>query len=63
MKLQRVIAPDPPSCRGCRAEEDLELCKQLMARDELNNRRCVDGEKLYIFTEVEMKDTDKSSSM
>jgi len=57
MKLQRVAAPDPPFCKGCRAEEDLELCKQLMARDELNNRRCVDGEQLYIFTKVKTEDS------
>ena len=62
MKLQRVIAPDPPFCRGCRAEEDLELCKQLMARDELNNRRCVDGENFYIFTEVKTEDSNKSNT-
>ena len=62
MKLQLVTAPDPPSCRGCRAEEDLELCKQLMARDELNNRRCVDGEKLYIFTEVETANSNRSNT-
>lgn len=58
MKVQKEIAPEPPFCTGCVASDDVMLCASLMNRNEQGIRRCVDGEKIYIFTEVKTENSN-----